>query len=1057
MATTTVNMFVPTFSSSVPFSIFRKDFKQYSLGDIKDEDSKTFVWHQFMLDVLLNMPRSLTDNEDVIAASHQVNEIITDDPIQLKQTDIDEFRTTYASDKAINWYTRDSFLYRSFNKACRTHDSDVIVQFHSIVKDLNVQLKQLHVQQKKNGTLVLPMTVYRAQSTWGIGELEKLRASEGNLISMNTFLSTTVDSGVACAYISGADKDASVLFQITINDTQNDKQLQTFAQISQDSAMAHEKEVLFSMSSVFRVNSVEEYDCFWVIDLELTNCKEDEDVQKLMNEVKTYVYQISGKQLPFIVFKELFTTTSHGHFRPLTELMQFFLADLTQLFVSNAYKKERQMKELIDKEPALLALMMETSSDVIRSNEASICLLFDLLNRFLYLKEKKGQEEISFNMNDSISLLCFGGFLIITGETNKSIRYFEILLKNDSIDDKLKLFIQAILGTIYANTEEKELAAKYSPSVLQLFQSSMKTLMPSSLAALFSSSYNTLYGPDQQANQTSDLLKLFMNKKQSYNDPNEKLRLLLLGHSCQEQQNCVDALNHWEEALEITSYISSSIRAVLDGTIYIQMASAYIMLSNVPETLNSIEKGLKYLESYYPSTHKMFALFNFMYGYSLIQNERPLEGMARVNKSLENPYVSNDKEFLGVAYSIMALGAIQSGNVDLAEQYCYKAIEYQSPTNISVLVPTLLETLPHLKQCIDSLGIDFGRQCIGMSMQLGQQVLSEIVTNPNTLLDFTNEQTCAADNFIMCADHYRHRQDYTRAETYYNNALDKLTEMDATCMWNIYRKMMRMNNNDYDRYQGYFIEQYSKYDDNNFEHFEMIATLQVIMYKLCLSQNEVELAFDCLIYGTFIAIKFLYHQISVDSNYISDLFNRVFHQSGIAKASDILTKLIQMYSINWKTYIQHFLLTYFASDDLYAILAKIIHHSQIDDTLDQMKSKHGDCHSSKSLFLFLNTLLEFLRQSIISPEKSTLSFSDQFLELLRKYNDETAPMFYLMKVLESFIIGNTGSFLFNLDKFRVKTITFERYKELKEKISYVFGKLDEDQLFIYLESIAKNL
>ncbi len=83
------------------------------------------------------------------------------------------------------------------------------------------------------------------------------------------------------------------------------------------------------------------------------------------------------------------------------------------------------MNELIDEEPALLILMTETSGDVVRSNETTIGLLFDLLNRFLYYQNTSEQEEISVEINDNLSLLCFEGFLLITGEWDKGVHIFQ--------------------------------------------------------------------------------------------------------------------------------------------------------------------------------------------------------------------------------------------------------------------------------------------------------------------------------------------------------------------------------------------------------------------------------------------------------------------------------------------------------------------------------------------------------------------------------------------------------------------------------------------------------
>ncbi len=72
-------------------------------------------------------------------------------------------------------------------------------------------------------------------------------------------------------------------------------------------------------------------------------------------------------------------------------------------------------------------------------------------------------------------------------------------------------------------------------------------------------------------------------------------------------------------------------------------------------------------------------------GYYLIQNEKPLEGIERLNKSLINPYFSNNKKFLGVVYTLLVLSAMQAGDIDSAKQYGYKALEYKSATNSFLL------------------------------------------------------------------------------------------------------------------------------------------------------------------------------------------------------------------------------------------------------------------------------------------------------------------------------------------------------------------------------------
>ncbi|CAF4971050.1 unnamed protein product [Rotaria sp. Silwood1] len=612
---TTTTMIDSRLSSYTPFSLFSKDSKQYSLHHLS-EDDKTFLWHQFMLDVLLDIPRSLTAKKDIITACSQLaNENDVNDGIELKQTDIDDFQTNYTSDSAVN--------------------CDAIISFHSIIKDLNDQLKQLHVQQKKNGKLVLPLTVYRGQTKWGVDEVKKIRANVGGFISMNTFLSTTTDSIVVPAYASGTDKDTSVLFQITVNDTKNDKRLQTFAYIGEKSNMKDENEVLF--------------------------------------------------------------------------------------------------------------------------------------------------------------------------------------------------------GASYVMTQEKELASKAFADALKSIEPQMAQFTPSWFAALTASSHITLHGADQRENQTLHELEPLMNKEQSDNDVPEKLRLLHMGHICSEQQKFVEALNHWEEAVEITAYLPSSLGDILNGAIYLQMAAAYFRLNNKSEALNAMKIAKQRLKSYYPSSHRMFASFNFLYGYYLMQNEKSSAAIECFEKSLENSYFSTNKDFRVTIYTLLAISYIQSNNLDRAEECCRQALEYQSPASISTQAADLLAEIPQLKIIVKYQNSDYGRQFVRASFRFANKLMSIISPKSSIFPASLDEQTSTYDDLIAFADHYRHRQDYTRAETYYSKALEKMTEIDFKSMWNVYRKIVRMKDDDDDRYRYHFIKQYSKYDDNNPKHFQIIATLQIIM---CLHANQ---------------------------------------------------------------------------------------------------------------------------------------------------------------------------------------------------------------------------
>ena len=52
---------------------------------------------------------------------------------------IEEFSRSYSSKEAINWYTRDCFLYRTLNRALRTEDILVLYTYRFFIVDTQVE------------------------------------------------------------------------------------------------------------------------------------------------------------------------------------------------------------------------------------------------------------------------------------------------------------------------------------------------------------------------------------------------------------------------------------------------------------------------------------------------------------------------------------------------------------------------------------------------------------------------------------------------------------------------------------------------------------------------------------------------------------------------------------------------------------------------------------------------------------------------------------------------------------------------------------------------------
>lgn len=165
-----------------------------------------------------------------------------------------EFQNNYSANNSIYWYTRESFLFRILCKAMRQWDVDVLLNFGFYISDLNEQLRQLQKQQFSS-LINTKMRVYRGQFM-NIDELRKFQSAIGGYISINTFLSTTKDYHFALRYIqSQTSMYENVLFVIDID--MNDDEITPFAYIDKFSAFRDTSEILISIGTVFRIDSIQ--------------------------------------------------------------------------------------------------------------------------------------------------------------------------------------------------------------------------------------------------------------------------------------------------------------------------------------------------------------------------------------------------------------------------------------------------------------------------------------------------------------------------------------------------------------------------------------------------------------------------------------------------------------------------------------------------------------------------------------------------------------------------------------------------------------------------------
>ncbi|CAF2812392.1 unnamed protein product [Rotaria sp. Silwood2] len=242
-----------------------------------NENSASLLWFEALLEVLIRMEYGNNDKADMI---EQCRSYYADNESVLKN--IDEFDQCYKSENAISWYTRNSFVFRLLNKAFRTENIDIVFIFRFFVKDLYKQLKVLHEDFLKilQESEVSNIIVYRGQFMVS-NELQLLKENINGLVSMNTFVSTSMDKEVAEIYAGDGSRRPqfeSVLFEINIDMTILTKPL---ANIQEHSYFKDENEILLPVGSQFQIMSIENINNnIWYIHLISVN-ETDTKIKKL--------------------------------------------------------------------------------------------------------------------------------------------------------------------------------------------------------------------------------------------------------------------------------------------------------------------------------------------------------------------------------------------------------------------------------------------------------------------------------------------------------------------------------------------------------------------------------------------------------------------------------------------------------------------------------------------------------------------------------------------------------------------------------------------------------
>ena len=285
--------------SQIPMSVFLRDKNQQTVRDLS-KDNVQFLWFQLLIDILTKIPHNDQAKDEMLRECRkhygipcnedgEVEEDTVKTPMNNNKNaekDILNFKMNYKPTEALKFYTNDSFLYRLFNQAFRTENIDLLFIFRFFLADMYKQLQTVYSEQFPDK---LSRTVFRGQTMTNL-EFDSIKNNIGRLVSLNTFFSTSTDRDVALIYADfGAAPDPmmqSVLFKIEVDVTHSTVK-RPFASISDLSTIPDEQEVMFSVGSMFCIESVRDKrttDGHWYVNLKLV--EDDNDINELRNELE---------------------------------------------------------------------------------------------------------------------------------------------------------------------------------------------------------------------------------------------------------------------------------------------------------------------------------------------------------------------------------------------------------------------------------------------------------------------------------------------------------------------------------------------------------------------------------------------------------------------------------------------------------------------------------------------------------------------------------------------------------------------------------------------------
>ena len=260
----------------------------------RSNNSLTFEYFQyeFLVECLLKIAPTDADEKEFLDF---VLSQFAADPAELEL--VVEFKRSYSADRALQWYLRESFLYKILNNSLEIGEIRNLYLFRRILRDLNNEM-----ERRRSTT---PIHVYRSQ-LMSKDLLHQWTNLIGQCLVIRSFLSATLNVKIAEKFLKSHrqidDQYERVLIEIDADPRVNASR--PFVQMNSLNFAEDQNEVLFSFGSIFLLNDVRcGNDGIYRIELTLYT-DVDHEFKTMFNDLRT---TYSSSTLDLLDFAQILT------------------------------------------------------------------------------------------------------------------------------------------------------------------------------------------------------------------------------------------------------------------------------------------------------------------------------------------------------------------------------------------------------------------------------------------------------------------------------------------------------------------------------------------------------------------------------------------------------------------------------------------------------------------------------------------------------------------------------------------------------------------------------